>query len=325
MSADKVRWGIISTARIAETAFVPAVRQTRRGEVAAVASRSRDKGESFAREHGIPQVFDDYASLLASDEVDAVYNPLPNTMHREWTEAAAAAGKHVFCEKPLATTAADAEAMVAACEEAGGGFLRGLRLPLPPADPQAAPAPRRGGHRRAAAAARPHELPHPAADRQHPHEPRPRRRQPLRRRLLPDHLLPLRLRGGTGRHPVEGPDRSGVRRRHARDPDPGVPGRPDRLDPGRDSTPTGARGRCCSAGKRRSRSPDPTIPRNSRASLSGQGRRKRWSPSTTGWRRSPRRSSISTTACSTGRSRCLRPPMRWGRCALSNRCWPGGG
>ena len=123
MNSDKVRWGIISTARIAATAFVPAVRQTRRGEVTAVASRSRDKGESFAREHGIPQVFDDYASLLASDGIDAVYNPLPNTMHREWTEAAAAAGKHVFCEKPLATTAADAEAMVAACEEAGVVFF----------------------------------------------------------------------------------------------------------------------------------------------------------------------------------------------------------
>ena len=62
-------------------------------------------------------------SAEASDEVDAVYNPLPNTMHREWTEAAAAAGKHVFCEKPLATTAADAEAMVAACEEAGVVFF----------------------------------------------------------------------------------------------------------------------------------------------------------------------------------------------------------
>ena len=123
MNADKVRWGIISTARIAETAFVPAVRETGRGEVAAVASRSRERGESFAREHGIPRVFDDYASLLASDEVDAVYNPLPNTMHREWTEAAAAAGKHVFCEKPLATTAADAEAMVAACEQAGVVFF----------------------------------------------------------------------------------------------------------------------------------------------------------------------------------------------------------
>ena len=119
MSADRVRWGIISTARIAETAFMPAVGQTQRGEVVAVASRSRERAESFAREHDIRHVFDDYASLLASDEIDAVYNPLPNTMHREWTEMAAAKGKHVFCEKPLATTVADAQAMIAACEKAG--------------------------------------------------------------------------------------------------------------------------------------------------------------------------------------------------------------
>ena len=124
MSArDAVRWGIISTAAIAETAFVPAVNQTRRGELVAVASRSREKAETFAATHGIPRVFDDYASLLASDEIDAVYNPLPNTMHREWTEAAAANGKHVFCEKPLATTAADAEAMVCACAQAGVVFF----------------------------------------------------------------------------------------------------------------------------------------------------------------------------------------------------------
>ena len=119
----KVRWGIISTARIGATAFAPSVRQTARGELVAVASRDRERAESFATEHSIPQVFDDYASLLASGEVDAVYNPLPNTMHREWTELAAANGKHVFCEKPLATTAADAEAMVRACQEAGVVFF----------------------------------------------------------------------------------------------------------------------------------------------------------------------------------------------------------
>ena len=99
-----VNWGIISTARIAETAFIPAVRQTERGQVVAVASRSRAKAAAFAQKHDIPLSFDDYASMLASDEIDAVYNPLPNTMHAEWTMAAAAQGKHIFCEKPLAVT-----------------------------------------------------------------------------------------------------------------------------------------------------------------------------------------------------------------------------
>lgn len=123
MSADNVRWGIISTARIGEMAFIPAVRQTERGELVAVASRDRDRASSFAQKHGIPRVFDDYRSMLASDEIDAVYNPLPNTMHREWTELAAANGKHIFCEKPLATKVADAEAMVGACEKAGVLFF----------------------------------------------------------------------------------------------------------------------------------------------------------------------------------------------------------
>jgi len=89
VSNSTVRWGIISTAGIAERAFVPAVRQTKRGELVAVASRSCDKAASFADKHGIPQAFDDYTSLLASDEIEAVYNPLPNTMHREWPEMAA--------------------------------------------------------------------------------------------------------------------------------------------------------------------------------------------------------------------------------------------
>lgn len=119
MSARKVRWGIISTARIAETAFIPAVRQTERGEIVAVASRSRDKAEAFAQKHGIPQIFDDYAAMLASDEIDAVYNPLPNTMHAEWTIAAAQQGKHIFCEKPLAATSANAQKMIDACQAAG--------------------------------------------------------------------------------------------------------------------------------------------------------------------------------------------------------------
>ncbi|MBM3278687.1 MAG: Gfo/Idh/MocA family oxidoreductase [Candidatus Handelsmanbacteria bacterium] len=118
--ADKVvRWGILSTAAIGARAFVPALKQTRRGQLAAVASRSRERGASFAHRHGIPLVFDDYADLLASDQIDAVYNPLPNSMHAEWTLAAARQGKHIFCEKPLALSPAEAGRMVEACQQAG--------------------------------------------------------------------------------------------------------------------------------------------------------------------------------------------------------------
>ena len=116
---SKVRWGIISTARIAETAFIPALRQTERGELVAVASRKQESADQFAQKHDIPRAFDSYEAVLASDEIDAVYNPLPNTMHAEWTIKAAQQGKHVFCEKPLAVKPEEAQRMIDACAEAG--------------------------------------------------------------------------------------------------------------------------------------------------------------------------------------------------------------
>ena len=119
MSRQPVRWGIIGGARIAETAFIPAVRQTKRGQIAAVASRNQETADAFARRHDIPQAFGSYAAMLASGDIDAVYNPLPNTLHAEWTIAAAEQGKHVFCEKPLATSPAEAQRMIDACRRAG--------------------------------------------------------------------------------------------------------------------------------------------------------------------------------------------------------------
>ena len=115
--SDKVRWGIISTAGIAEKSFIPALRETDRGQLVAVSSRSKDTAQAFADQHGIPEVFGSYADMLASDRIDAVYNPLPNTMHAEWTIAAAEAGKHIFCEKPLAMNTDEIRSMVAACEK----------------------------------------------------------------------------------------------------------------------------------------------------------------------------------------------------------------
>ena len=120
MPADKpIRWGILSTANIAANAFIPAARRTQGAELVAVASRDPQKAADFAGAHQIPLALEGYQALLDNDTVDAVYNPLPNSLHAEWTLKAAAAGKHVFCEKPLATTAADAAAMVDACRDAG--------------------------------------------------------------------------------------------------------------------------------------------------------------------------------------------------------------
>ncbi len=123
MAEDIVRWGILSTAQIGSNVFVPALRDTKRGRLSAIASRQRHKAQAFARTFDVPNVFDDYAGVLASDEVDAVYIPLPNSMHAEWTIRAAEAGKHVFCEKPLGIDAAEAARMVDVCRKAGIVFF----------------------------------------------------------------------------------------------------------------------------------------------------------------------------------------------------------
>ena len=119
MSERRLRWGVLSTASIAREKWIPGVRRGRRGDVVAIASRDGGAARRTALELGIPRGHDSYEGLLADPDVDAVYIPLPNHLHREWTLAAARAGKHVLCEKPIALTAADAEVMVAAAADAG--------------------------------------------------------------------------------------------------------------------------------------------------------------------------------------------------------------
>lgn len=109
-----LRWGILGAANIARQHVIPAIQSSERGRVVAIASRSRQRAEIAAQEAGIPHVFDDYAALIQSDDIDAVYVPLPNSEHHPWTIAAAEAGKHVLCEKPFALDARQAEEMVAA-------------------------------------------------------------------------------------------------------------------------------------------------------------------------------------------------------------------
>jgi predicted dehydrogenase len=114
-----VRWGIISTAKIAREHVVPAIQKAGNCEVVAIASREGSRGRSVAAELGIPKVYADYRALLADPAVDAVYVPLPNHLHAAWTVAAAEAGKHVLCEKPLGMDADQAAEMVSACDAAG--------------------------------------------------------------------------------------------------------------------------------------------------------------------------------------------------------------
>ncbi len=119
VKSDKVRWGIVSTAQIGRWVFAPALRATARGELAGVASRNRERAAAFARDLEIPEVFASYDDLLWSDRVDAVYLPLPNSLHEEWAIRAMEHGKHVFCEKPLATSPEAAQRMVDAAARHG--------------------------------------------------------------------------------------------------------------------------------------------------------------------------------------------------------------
>jgi predicted dehydrogenase len=113
-----LRWGILGPGRIAPR-LVRAVGASERGELIAVASRDAGRAAPFAASQGIPQAFGSYDALLQAADVDVVYISLPNHLHAEWTIAAARAGKHVLCEKPLALTAAKAQDMVDACRGAG--------------------------------------------------------------------------------------------------------------------------------------------------------------------------------------------------------------
>ena len=113
-----VRWGILSTARINHKLLAGA-READGVEVVAVGSRDRARGEAFAAEHGIGRVHGSYEDLLADDDVEAVYIPLPNALHVPWAITALEAGKHVLCEKPLTRRAAEAERAFDAADGAG--------------------------------------------------------------------------------------------------------------------------------------------------------------------------------------------------------------
>ena len=96
----KIRWGVLSTAGI-NRALIGPLRQSRRSKLIAVASRDLAKAKAYAAEKGIPRAYGCYQELLDDPEVDAIYNPLPNSLHCQWSVGAAQAGKHVLCEKPL--------------------------------------------------------------------------------------------------------------------------------------------------------------------------------------------------------------------------------
>lgn len=127
-----LRLGILSTADIARVKVVPGMQRARRCDVVAIASRDAGRARAVADELGIPRAHGSYEALLADPEVDAVYIPLPNHLHAEWTIAAARAGKHVLCEKPLALTPDDAQRAIDACQAAGVRLMEAFMYRLHP-------------------------------------------------------------------------------------------------------------------------------------------------------------------------------------------------
>lgn len=113
MAKKVLNWGLLSTARI-NRALIPPLRASKRNRLLAVASRSHDSADNYAREWKIPRAHGSYEALLADPEIDVIYNPLPNHLHAEWTIKAVEAGKHVLCEKPLGLTVDEVDAMQSA-------------------------------------------------------------------------------------------------------------------------------------------------------------------------------------------------------------------
>ncbi|HVN53924.1 MAG TPA: Gfo/Idh/MocA family oxidoreductase [Anaerolineaceae bacterium] len=111
-----LRWGLLSTARINRALITP-LRASKRNQLYGVASRDPERAETYAAEHGIPHAYGSYEEMLADSQIDVVYNPLPNSLHAEWTIRSIEAGKHVLCEKPFALTLDEIDAVIrAACE-----------------------------------------------------------------------------------------------------------------------------------------------------------------------------------------------------------------
>ena len=124
-TTSAVRFGVLGTARIA-TRVGPAIRDAAGAELSVIASRDGQKAATWASEHGATRSVQGYEALLDDPDIDAVYIPLPPSLHRQWTLRAAQAGKHVLCEKPLAASSSEAAEMAAACAEHGVQLMDGV-------------------------------------------------------------------------------------------------------------------------------------------------------------------------------------------------------
>ena len=117
-SFDTLRWGLLSTANI-NLELIPVLQNSNRNQLLAVASRSQDRAQAYAEEWNIPRAHGSYQTLLDDEDIDVVYISLPNSLHAEWTIRAAQSGKHVLCEKPLALSIEEVNAIEEAARQAG--------------------------------------------------------------------------------------------------------------------------------------------------------------------------------------------------------------
>jgi len=115
----QIRWGVLGCARISRRGLIPGIQDSRTGMLAAIGSRDIERARAWAGEFAIPKAYGSYDEILTDPEIDAVYLPLPNELHKQWVEAAADAGKHILCEKPLALDAPEARGMAAYCRSKG--------------------------------------------------------------------------------------------------------------------------------------------------------------------------------------------------------------
>ncbi|MDQ3710655.1 MAG: Gfo/Idh/MocA family oxidoreductase [Acidobacteriota bacterium] len=116
---DKIRWGVLGAAKIAVTKVIPAMRQGTYSKIAGIASRDLEKARQTARNLNVPKFYGSYEELISDEEIDAIYNPLPNNLHVPWTIKAAEAGKHVLCEKPIALTVEEAQKLIVVRDRTG--------------------------------------------------------------------------------------------------------------------------------------------------------------------------------------------------------------
>ena len=120
---SQINWGVLGTANIAKGYTVPGMQKSENCKLYGIAGRSKEKADEFQATFGFEKAYYSYDDMLDDEAIEAVYIPLPNSLHKEWVLKAAAKKKHILCEKPLAASEKDVTEMIKACDDAGVCFM----------------------------------------------------------------------------------------------------------------------------------------------------------------------------------------------------------